>query len=606
MVNRMNVMNFQRQQHELTQPFEGTSHSNPLWVNIKIFAALLLSLFALIAQPAYAVETKASVSTTKVASGEMFRFRVSVEAMVSGDSIDLTPLEKDFSYSRVQYGTRSYNMNGKVSRRTEWNMTLVTTKTGQVEIPSLDINGDKTKPIQLTVSQGAPLPKTDDLVEVINTIDKDSLYIGETAKITTKLLIKTDPYSLQDPQLTAPKSKDVTIKALGRQNQLATVIDGVDTIMITQDYQITPKNTGEITIDPMTLKVGIIDRTSNSRRMIPVDIQAKPLKLNVLGKPGDYQGAWLPTSSLRLMQTWTDGEGKPLEIKNGTFNTKVGVPLTRTIRLTVKDLSSDKFPKLAIYYPKGVRVYDEKPKFDRDTKGNTIMTVTQVVMPRESGQVNLPSVEVPWWDTQSRSKQLATADGIQLEVKPDPNAPVQTSQPTKAEPQKTQAPSNNQPQQALENEPKTQASQNQNEAPKAQSATDIQHNPIWMWIAALLAGLWLITFVLWLNARRQTKVTTQPIASKSSANTTDMTELKSALAQNDGMKISLWMQSYFANSTLASAQKQAIQIKLDRIMQGLYGQSAQADEKDKNELIKAIEQAKSGAQKLEKEKLATL
>lgn len=572
-----------------------------------LILSLMLSLFSLQAQAATAT---ASVGSTTVESGEIFRFRVSLDDLASREDLDLSPLDKDFTYGRLQFGNSRYSINGTVTRQSEWNMTLTTNKTGQVVIPSLDINGVKTQPITLNVTQGAPLPDVKDLVEVENSIDKTELYLGETAKLTTKLFIKTNPYSLQDPDLTAPQSDDVDIKAIGQQNQLRTVIDGIDTIMVTQDYQVSPNASGDIEIAPIRLKTTIIQRDNQGRqRMIPVDIAADPIKLTVHGKPSDYQGAWLPTSSLSLMQTWTDSQGKPLDSSKGVLEAKVGTPITRTIRLRVKDLNADKFPSLAIYYPQGVRVYDEKPKFDRDAKGYTMMTLKQVVMPRSAGKVSLPDVEIPWWDTNSQSKQMAQVDGVELNIAPDPNAPAQDEQTNSSQTQPAPV-SPEQPSQANQNlneaaQPdQTQAAPSQTENSQTtdnlapQDPSNSIHNAgIWPWTTALFGALFIWITGMYFAQKRKLKQAINVQSVEQVTPDSDLQALETALSRNNGTSVSLWVKNYIAKQSLTDAQKANIQQALDAVMHDVYAKGEPMSDANKAQLLERIKQSQAAQSK---------
>ncbi len=74
-------------------------------------------------------------------------------------------------------------------------------------------------------------------------------------------------------------------------------------------------------------------------------------------------------------------------------------------------------PDLAIDYPQSVRVYADKPVYSRDGD-YTIMTVKQVIIPRETGKITLPALSINWFNTESGEQQTSELAGLDLTVKP--------------------------------------------------------------------------------------------------------------------------------------------------------------------------------------------
>ena len=93
-------------------------------------------------------------------------------------------------------------------------------------------------------------------------------------------------------------------------------------------------------------------------------------------------------------------------------------------------MSAESLPDIQLTYPKTVRVYNEKPKFGQDKSGNTVMTLKQVIMPKQSGEIVLPSVNVPWWNSQTGQAQTAQVKGLTLQTSIDENAGIQSAAPT--------------------------------------------------------------------------------------------------------------------------------------------------------------------------------
>ncbi|MEI8673744.1 hypothetical protein P4S52_19980 [Vibrio sp. SA48] len=84
--------------------------------------------------------------------------------------------------------------------------------------------------------------------------------------------------------------------------------------------------------------------------------------------------------------------------------------------LTVKGISQEQLPNLAINYPDTIRVYAEKPQFTTLDNGDVKMTIKQVLIPNTIGNIQLPEVNVTWWDTQSKSQKYSKVSALTLNV----------------------------------------------------------------------------------------------------------------------------------------------------------------------------------------------
>ncbi len=63
-------------------------------------------------------------------------------------------------------------------------------------------------------------------------------------------------------------------------------------------------------------------------------------------------------------------------------------------------------------------MYDEKPVIGKDSQGNSVMTIKQVIIPHADGTVTLPAVSIQWWNSTTRKSETATLDSLTLTVTP--------------------------------------------------------------------------------------------------------------------------------------------------------------------------------------------
>ena len=164
---------------------------------------------------------------------------------------------------------------------------------------------------------------------------------------------------------------------------------------------------------------------------------------------------------------------------------KVGEPISRTITLRIKNAEQSTLPNLNLKYPNSVRVYDESPVYGSDDDF-TFMTIKQVIIPRQSGEITLPPLSINWWNTATSKQETSKIDGLTLSVLPgDPSSqaflPPQALQPDNTEP----------------------------------AATNIQTEVVkdrgwWPWLSLCLAILWLVTLVLWRLEKNKPKQQAKP------------------------------------------------------------------------------------------------
>jgi hypothetical protein len=151
------------------------------------------------------------------------------------------------------------------------------------------------------------------------------------------------------------------------------------------------------------LFASLLDR--GTRRVV---VESEPLVLDVRPRPEASGTAWwLPARDVSLREQW---EPDPAEVH-------VGEALTRQITLRVEGAGASQLPTLATPEPEGVKLYAETPETS-ETETGSVRVQAITVIPTQPGRLELPSIEVAWWDTKSDTPQLATLGARTLEVLP--------------------------------------------------------------------------------------------------------------------------------------------------------------------------------------------
>lgn len=540
----------------------------------RLLVGLSTLLMCLISVSAHAATVYASVSKNKVVKNEVFQLTVVSDQKASGDDLDFRALDQDFFMSRPSFSSSMNIINGSRSNRSEWTVSLAANRLGVVTIPSFELHGAKTQPIAIQVTQDEQAPSSDDLVEVRSQLSRSTLYPNESALLKARLIIKADPRRLQDPKIAPPTIDGMELKAASEPNQYQTVMDGIQVTIVDQDFRITASQAGDFTLTEPSLQGALIYGSSynGGTRILPLKTTPKTYTIHVEPKPADYQGTWLPTSQLTLREQWLDSQGKP--ISGNRYATKVGDSITREVTVQVTGLTQEQLPNIHLTYPDSVRVYDEKPQFATLDNGDVTMTLKQVLIPRQTGDITLPKVAMQWWDTVTKAQKTASADGLTLNVAAGEPSTVTASTPLPAAPAQVQT-------------------------------VTVNDAGFWPYLTALFALLWLLTLGLAWRWKSSSNVMQQ--APVSPADLSAYAQLQQALKNDDGIAISRALTVWMQQVTLTDAETAQLTLALHELNQARY--SAQPSTYRSGELkrvVKAIEQQQLKRKKQVKSPLANL
>lgn len=434
-----------------------------------VMAWLALSACALIPVMAQAAQVEATVSKNIVAVNEVFQLMITIDSNVNPNSLDLSALGENFTYGRPSVSSNNAYSNGTLSSSTQWRIAVAAKAVGTATIPSFRIGATTSEPISIKVLKSANVATSSEPnIKLSSSLDKQTLYVGESARLTVRILIAEQ---LDQAALVAPEAKGIDIVQQGEDKQAERLLNGRRYIEITRQYQLTPFESGDIVLKGAQFKTSVVkgSRGFGSTLSVPFDKKTDDITLTVKPKPSNFQGLWLPTADLQLDQTWNPS----------STTARVGDPITRTLTLRIKDVAQSSMPNLNIDYPSSVRVYSEKPVYGQQN-GYTSMMIKQVIIPREVGELRLPPLTINWWNTSSNQQQTTHVDGLTLDVK--------------------EGDLSNNVQLPILNEPTSQPTANTANAVEVQMVKDAG---FWPWLTAIVTSLWLLTTGFWLKERHK-------------------------------------------------------------------------------------------------------
>jgi len=443
-------------------------------------ATLLTFVFAL---PAFA-DITATVDRDTVGLDETVTLTLSVDSASIFGEPDLDKLEENFHV--LNTSRRTQIVNGDAS--TQWIIPLSPKHEGKLRIPPLDVSGDRSPPIFVTVtakSAATSNTTTDSLWMTVET-EKPSVYVQEQAIVTVRIGTAID--LLEAPSVQKPDIPNVAFEVLNNA-QFTKRINGTRYTVFEIKCAFFPDRSGALVIPPFVAQVTVpeqarqtspffFQRFLNQGRRL--QLKSKSVDLDVKEKPKDFpaNAVWLPAQALTATETWS---GDPQDIATGGS-------ITRTVTQQARGSLGEQLPALPTYKLDGFKLYPDQAKTDKqiETDSVTGSRVESVAMlPTRPGDYQLPEIRIPWWNTKTDKLDYAVVPAITLKVHgaaltaPPPPAPA-------AVPNSAPIP---------DSKPA---------GVNAQQPVVVQPTAgYWPWICAALVAVWILTLLLWWQSRRR-------------------------------------------------------------------------------------------------------
>jgi len=375
-------------------------------------------LFCCLSTPAMAASLVAEVNRQEVGIGESFTLIVVADG-VTGQP-ELGPLRVDFEVLRTSTRREVQIVNGEMSDLQSWDIELLPLRTGRIEIPALNLKGVISQPLSIDVVEREAVDTSGDerdlFIEV--NIDEPSPFVQAQAVYKVRFF---SALRITEAELSEPVSDKLTIRRLGEDTGFFQQRGAKRYRVIERSYAIFPKESGQIEIPPATLQLSIPDGDDPTGgffgRVKRVTLRSPPVELNVRQKPpvpDNFPGNsawWLPARSLDLSAAW---EGNPADFR-------VGEPVTRVFTLDADGVVGEQLPEIELPIQEALRIYNDKPEVVEQPQSGSLLarrTEKWAVIPQADGQVELPAVEVTWFDTVAEVYRVASVAAQTLTVLP--------------------------------------------------------------------------------------------------------------------------------------------------------------------------------------------
>jgi hypothetical protein len=385
---------------------------------------LFVNLWSLLLTVHAASSLNVRVDKNPVMLGEELRLSVQVDEKVSSSAIDFSVLSNHFRLGPPSVSQSMQIINGQSSQSTIWQLSLFAKNTGTFEIPAFTLNGVSSAPISIEVIPASQQATDNQVLFIESNLSQTELYVQQMVYYEVKIYFSGD---LQRGSLSQPELPNTTIEQVGKDVEGTELVNGMRYQTITRRYSLIPQQSGDFTLDAPFFNGEMIDRNSSRydyfAKTQTISAQGQAVEFKVKAMPAGFNGDWLVSELVALTEEWTPPSTTLVQ----------GEPVTRTITLTAVDLADHQLPDLQIELPAGVKHYAEQPQAKKAERNGRIVAqkvFTSAVIATQSGELKLPAVRIPWWN--SKSNQLAYAELPEriLKVTANPNQLSQPPAPT--------------------------------------------------------------------------------------------------------------------------------------------------------------------------------
>ena len=245
---------------------------------------------------------------------------------------------------------------------------------------------------------------------VTSEVDLEETYVQAQIlyRIRIYRAVATRQPALREPTITGAEA---LVELAGDERQYEAVLNGRAYNVIERVIALYPQESGEIQISPARFEARVLrDGRITGRKVF----QSESHAINVLpipAPPASHPDAvWLPARDVQLTEDWSRS---PDEME-------VGEPVTRNISLSALGQIETQLPTIDAPEVSGLNIYTDKPELSRTLESGGIRGVRKdqyAIIGLAGGELQLPAVEVPWWDIGTGEWKVAALPARTLTVR---------------------------------------------------------------------------------------------------------------------------------------------------------------------------------------------
>ena len=302
-------------------------------------------------------------------------------------ALETEPLLPDFEVIDTQ--SRIQRLSGYETQRLrmQWIVKITPRRTGRLEIPPMRLGEMRSRSVWLDVRPRSDEDRGRVDVAIELAASPADPYVGQEVIVTMRLWSNT-PLSRGRISEPAVEGSRVYRSTQDRQRKVNRGNSKYD--LLERNLSLFADRPGELTLGAASFTGSLIDQPA--RQIIR---RSSPLVLAVREPPplAESDDTWLPASQLDLRLDWDVAEDQ----------LKVGDSLGLELTMTAHGLPARALPVdlLSMEHP-DFRIYPDEARFANDFVGRSIIGQLRqsfVFVAARAGTVEVPPVELTWWDT---------------------------------------------------------------------------------------------------------------------------------------------------------------------------------------------------------------
>ena len=369
---------------------------------------LVLSLCLLpwaAAQGSVHASVHASLDREQLVLGEVATLTIRAAQADSGP--DYAPLERDFLIHSPNLRRYSEMINGRFSTRVEYVLAIEPRRAGQLQVPALRVGNHYTAPLLLQVvdaavagrnGQGSAPP----LTFIQTRLDTDSPWVHQSVGVVVALYYATQ---LASGELIQQAPEHAGLQRFGQDSVSQAMVDGRHYNVVERRYLLLPERSGPLQLPPARFRGRAV---GGGRGHLLSAEQSPAVRIDVQPRPDNAPDPWLPAHAVSL--EWQVVPDR-LEAGRGT-ELVLYAQLDGATRAQLDTLPLPAAGPGYQLYPQATEV-EETFHADRP---QLVLRRRVVLVADSPGVLQLPALELPWWQVDQGRLRKAVQPAIQFEV----------------------------------------------------------------------------------------------------------------------------------------------------------------------------------------------
>ncbi len=365
--------------------------------------------------PLQAAHVSAKVDRNKILEGETVTLILQTDDTKLNLDVDLAVLENDFAVLDRRSETQMSIVNGRQSTIVRLMLVLEPRRSGDLQIPPLNVAGSKTRAINVRVDPAPEIKPGEPptvFIEVGITPEASPHYVNAQLALTVRVYYQQN---LTEAAISQPEPALASVRLL---DELAFQADrnGVRYRVLERHYAIFPERSGELMIPPLQLSGRMVERRKDrlwqpSVRGRRIQVKSEAIQLIIQPRPATAVGdSWQPARQLELSER--------LSASNGL---RVGEPVTRTVIIDAVGLEENMITEPDWPEISQARIYPDQPQGISRDDGQWVLGHKEfryAVVPEKEGELVLPELTVHWWDTVNDRQRTSVLASRVIQVQP--------------------------------------------------------------------------------------------------------------------------------------------------------------------------------------------